>query len=85
MITTFHKNFTGKFSNNDLIILRIDYVIETTQENYSAQIDAFKWNSIINAANGVNESLSESIRNTLQAVKPQGILYSYYLKLEPSK
>lgn len=85
LITTFHKNFTGKFSNNDLIILRIDYVIETTQENYSAQIDAFKWNSIINAANGVNESLSESIRNTLQAVKPQGILYSYYLKLEPSK
>lgn len=85
LITTFHKNFNGEFSNNDPIILRIDYVIETTQENYSAQIDAFKWISIINAANGVNESLSESIRNTLQAVKPKGILYSYYLKLKPIK
>lgn len=84
LITTFHKNFTWKFSNSDPIILRIDYVIESTQENYSAQIDEFKWNSIINAAYGVNESLSESIRNTLQAVKPKGILYSYYLKLEPS-
>lgn len=84
LITTFHKNFTGKFSNSDPIILRIDYAIESTQENYSTQIDALKWNSIINAANGVNESLSESIRNTLQAVKPKGILYSYYLKLEPS-
>jgi len=85
LITTFHKNFNGKFSNNDPIILRIDYVIESTQENYSSLLDAFKWSSIINAANGVNESLSESIRNTLQAVKPKGILYSYYLKLEPSK
>jgi hypothetical protein len=84
LITTFHKNFNGKFSNNDPTILRIDYVIESTQENYS-QINALKWNSIINAANGVNESLSESIRNTLHAVKPKGILYSYYLKLEPSK
>jgi hypothetical protein len=84
LITTFHKNFNGKFNNNESIILRIDYLIESTEENYSSQLDAFKWNSIINAANGVNESISESIRNTLQAVKPKGILYSYYLKLEPS-
>jgi cation transport regulator ChaC len=62
----------------------VDYVIETTEENYTAQLEAFKWNSVINAANGVNSSLYESIRNTLQEVKPTGILYSYYLKLEPN-
>lgn len=85
LVTTFHRNFNGKYINDDSIILRIDYVIESTQENYSSQMDTFKWNSIINASNGVNESLSESIRNTLQAVKPNGIIYSYYLKLEPTK
>jgi hypothetical protein len=85
LITTFHKNFFGKFYNVSPVILRIDYVVETTEENYSFQLDDFKWNSIINAANGVNESLYESIRNTLQAVKPKGILYSFYLKLEPIK
>lgn len=85
LITMFHKNFTGNFKNLDHVILRVDYIVETTEENYSGQLDAFKWNSIINTANGVNTSLYESIRNTLQAVKPKGILYSYYLKLEPTK
>jgi hypothetical protein len=85
LITTFHKNFAGKFSNKDQVILRIDYVVEATDENYNTQLKDFKWNSIINAANGTNESLYESIRNTLQAVKPKGILYSFFLKLEPSK
>jgi hypothetical protein len=84
LITTFHKNFNGTFSNKEPVILRIDYVIESTEENYSSQLGAFKWNSVINP-NFVNESLSESIRNTLQAVKPKGILYSYYLKLEPTR
>jgi hypothetical protein len=84
-VTTFHKNFAGNFNNKEQVILRIDYVIESTDENYSSQLDAFKWNSIINKANGINNSLYESIRNTLQSVKPKGILYSYYLKLEPSK
>jgi hypothetical protein len=83
LITTFHKNFAGKFSNKDQVILRIDYVVDATEENY--QLNDFKWNSIINAVNGENESLYQSIRNTLQAVKPKGILYSFYLKLEPSK
>jgi hypothetical protein len=83
LITTFNKNFAGKFSNKGQVILRIDYVVDTTEENY--QLDDFKWNSIINTDSGVNESLYQSIRNTLQAVKPKGILYSFYLKLEPSK
>jgi hypothetical protein len=85
LITTFHKNFSGKFSNKDQVILRIDYVVDETEENYNTQLNDFKWNSIINSANGTNESLYESIRNTLQAIKPKGILYSFYLKLEPSK
>ena len=84
LVTTFHKNFSGKFSNADQMILRLDYIVETTEENYSGQLDAFKWNSVITAG-FINNSLYESIRNTLQTVKPKGILYSYYLKLEPSK
>jgi len=85
LITTFHKNFTGKLNSKDQVILRVDYVVESTEENFSNQLDAFKWKSIINDANGDNSSLYESIRNTLQTVKPKGILYSYYLKTEPSK
>lgn len=85
LVTIFHKNFAGKFNNTDQVILRLDYLVETTEENYTGQLDAFKWNSVISKLNGVNNSLHESIRNTLQTVKPKGILYSYYLKLEPSK
>jgi hypothetical protein len=85
LITTFHKNFAGKFTNKDQVILRIDYVMDATEENYNSQLNDFKWNSIINTTNRENTSLYESIRNTLQAVKPKGILYSFYLKLEPSK
>ncbi len=84
LVTVFHKNFTGNLESSEPRIVRVDYVIETTEENYTAQLEAFKWNSVINAANGVNSSLYESIRNTLQEVKPTGILYSYYLKLEPN-
>ena len=82
LVTIFHKNFAGNLDPSVPRIVRVDYVIETTEENYTAQLEAFKWNSVINAANGVNSSLYESIRNTLQEVKPTGILYSYYLKLE---
>jgi hypothetical protein len=85
LITTFHRNFDGKYSNLGRVILRIDYVVETTEENYYNQLNDFKWNSIINSTNGVNESLYESVRNTLQDVKPKGIIYSYYLKLEPTQ
>jgi hypothetical protein len=84
LVTIFHKNFKGNLESSEQRILRVDYVIETTEENYTAQLEAFKWNSVINAANGVNSSLYESIRNTLQEVKPTGILYSYYIKLEPN-
>lgn len=82
LVTIFNKNFEGNLDSSVPRILRVDYVIETTEENYTAQLEAFKWNSVINAANGVNSSLYESIRNTLQEVKPTGILYSYYLKVE---
>ena len=84
LISTFHKNFSGKFNSKDQIILRLDYIIESTNENYSTQLEAFKWNSVITKG-AQNNSLYESIRNTLQDVKPKGILYSYYLKLEQKK
>jgi hypothetical protein len=80
LVTAFNKNYAGNVGGADPMILRVDYVIESTEENYTAQLEAFKWNSVINAANGVNSSLYESVRNTLQEVKPDGkILYSYYL------
>jgi hypothetical protein len=85
LITTFHNNYKGKFNNKEPLIIRIDYIIDKTDENYSSQLEVFKWNSIINASNGVNESLYESIRNTLQTVKPKGILYSYFLKIDSRK
>jgi hypothetical protein len=85
LITTFHKNFVSKYSNQEPIILRIDYVVDGIEANYDSQLSDFKWKSIINASNGINESLYESVRNTLQDVKPNGILYSFYLKLEPNK
>jgi len=85
LVTIFHKNFEGNLDASEPRIVRVDYVIETTEENYTAQLEAFKWNSVINASNGINSSLYESIRNTLQEVKPSGILYSYYLKLESNK
>jgi hypothetical protein len=84
LVTTFHKNFSGKFTNTDQVILRLDYIVETTEENYSGQLDAFKWKSVITSG-FENNSLYESIRNTLQEVKPKGILYSFFLKLEPIK
>jgi len=83
LVTIFHKNFAGKFNNKEQVILRLDYIVETTEENYTGQLDAFKWNSVITKG-FENNSLYESIRNTLQTVKPKGIIYSYYLKLEPS-
>jgi hypothetical protein len=84
LVTIFHKNFAGKYNVDKQIILRVDYVVKSTDINYSTQLDSFKWNSVI-SKNEVNSSLYESIRNTLQTVKPKGILYSYYLKLEPNK
>jgi hypothetical protein len=84
LVTMFHQNFSGKYSNTDQVILRLDYIVETTEENYSGQLDAFKWKSVITPG-FENNSLYESIRNTLQAVKPKGILYSFFLKIEPSE
>ncbi|MFZ9236111.1 MAG: hypothetical protein ACO22X_07810 [Algoriphagus sp.] len=79
LVTKFHKNYVGT-ATQDPMILRVDVVIDSTEENYITQLESFKWNSVINAANGVNSSLYESIRNTFQEVKPDGkILYSYYL------
>lgn len=83
--TIFHSNFkASKNKSQETIILRLDYVVSNSDVNYK-KIDDFKWKSIIPGSNGkLNTSLYESIRNTLQEVKPRRILYSYYLKLEPN-
>jgi hypothetical protein len=84
LTTTFHKNFVGKYSANEQVILRLDYLIESTDGNYATKIDSFKWDSVIDKKSK-NESLKESIQITLNKVKPKGLLYSYFLKLEPNK
>jgi hypothetical protein len=83
--TIFHSNFkTSKNKSQEPTILRLDYVVSNSELNYK-KLEDFKWKSIIPGSNGkLNSSLYESIRNTLQDVKPRRILYSYYMKLEPN-
>jgi hypothetical protein len=81
LITVFHNNYNPE--NNDLIVgrvYRLDLTIESAEAVESEQLEDFRWNSIINRANGTNESLYQSIRNTLQDVRPKGRVYSYYIK-----
>lgn len=90
LITKFHQNFDASkladLGNGESIILRVDYVIDSAEPKIeSSQLDDFKWNSVINKGNGVNTSLYESVRNTIQDIKPKGILYTYYLKFQPNK
>lgn len=85
LITTFHKNFSAeRIDAGTSLIYRIDFVIESAEPKNLDQLNDFQWKSVIQK-NVNNTSLYESIRNTIQAVKPQGILYSYYIKFEPSK
>jgi hypothetical protein len=84
LITTFHKNFNGKFNSAEAQILRLDYLVETVDVKITPKLDDFKWKSVIDKGRSENSSLKESIIQTLNNVKPKGIIYSYFLKLEPN-
>ena len=90
LITKFHQNFDpAKLADlgvGESIILRVDYIIDSVEAKIkSNQLNDFKWNSVIKKENGENTSLYESVRNTIQDVKPKGILYSYYIKFQSNK
>ena len=77
----FHKNYSPDKIKNPNALLRIDLLIEQSDPNLgNPQLNDFKWVSLIKKENGENASLYESIRSTLQDVRPSSILYSYYVK-----
>ena len=84
LITKFHNNYKLKNIENPNALWRIDFIIDDVTFNSSnLQLSDFQWQSIINP-NETNNSLSESIKNTLldPSVNPKGkIIYSYYIKL----
>lgn len=81
--TLFHRNFNAdKLDGPAPRILKVEMVLDKVEPTYSNQLDDFKWTSIINKNNGVNESLYESVRNTIQDVRPEGVLYTYLLRME---
>jgi hypothetical protein len=85
--TLLHKNYVvEKISkNNSKSLLRIDYVIDEPTANITnSQLNDFSWKSGINQST-INNSLYESIRNTIQEFKPNDVLYSYFIKLNNPK
>jgi len=85
--TILHKNYVvEKISkNNSKSLLRIDYVIDEPTANITnSQLNDFSWKSGINQST-INNSLYESIRNTIQEFKPNDVLYSYFIKLNNPK
>lgn len=75
--------FDPKFSisniHNPEALIRVDILSNTATPNLQgAKMAKFEW---INAKNTPNTALSESIKNTLQELKPvDKIVYSYYIK-----
>jgi hypothetical protein len=66
-------------SNPDELLLKVDIVSNSAQPNINnPKLENFKW---INEKGTPNVALYESIKNTLQEVKPDNkVIYSYYIK-----
>ena len=96
IVMKIHKNFNGTGLNNEdgetckENLLKVDIVIKKAENNFdekNSEFDIFKFVSIDQRTNGmVNESIYQSIRNTLQdeSINPQkvnnGIIYTIYIK-----
>jgi hypothetical protein len=79
--TILHKEYKYNKLKPENIILRVDYIIDEPIVNISnPQLNEFSWNSGITKST-INNSLYESVRNSIQEVKPGGIIYSYFIKL----
>jgi hypothetical protein len=76
----FHKNYSpAGLDETEDKILRIDLMVNSN-EQYPSQLDDFKWTSVVTKGT-TNESLYEAVKITIQEARPNGVIYSYYLKL----
>ena len=75
----FDPKFSLKNIQNPEALIKVDIIIPTATPNLSeTKLSKFQW---INAKQQANIALSESIKNTLQELKPSNkIVYSYYIK-----
>ncbi len=86
LITVLHSNYKLKNVKKEDALVRIDFVIDDATPNITnPQLNDFKWVSAIKKETGENSSLYESVRNALQEIKPKGIVYSYFIKLNNNK
>jgi len=68
-------------------LLRIDVIAEDVTKNYSS-FDILTWDSPGNAGGGIkykNSSLVKSIQSALKDLEGGQVIYSYYLRVLPSK
>jgi len=77
----FDPKFTIKTIQNPKGLTKVDIVLNTATPNLSiAKLAKFQW---VNAKKVPNIALYESIKNTLQELKPTNqVIYSYYIKTE---
>lgn len=76
---SFDPNFKLKNIQNPDGIVKVDLVLKQASPNLdNSKLSKFQW---VNARNTPNISLYESIKNTLEEVKPTNqVIYSYYIK-----
>ena len=77
----YHPNFTGSLPNPGAL-LRVDIVVDKCEPNFDKLSGLFSWASSTQI-DTTNESLMESIRNTLgdSEVNPEGrVVYSFFIK-----
>ena len=77
----FHPQFKVKNIQNPDGLVKVDILLNTATPNLTnAKLSKFQW---VNARNVPNVALYESIKNTLQELKPSNkVIYSYYIKTQ---
>ena len=78
---SFHPNFKVKNIENTKGLVKVDITIKTAAPNLqNAKLAKFQW---VNGKGVPNIALAESVKNTLQELKPANqVIYSYYIKTE---
>jgi hypothetical protein len=81
LAVSFHPEFKLKNIPNPGGIIKVDIVLNTATPNSGdTKLSKFKW---VNGRQVANIALHESIKNTLQELKPvHQIVYSYYIKTQ---
>lgn len=76
----FHDNFKAENLAHPGALIRVDVVIKDCGYNFKGLDELFSWESTTKAGKK-NESLLESIRNSIMDLNPKGkIVYSYYIR-----